>query len=124
MESQSISCSFARTELNYVRSENSIKEHVEQSLMSLPESLWIHFIGQLWLNEQGYKASMKLKYVFRNEKSWADLHASSNDLFEWWRWMRNVRLVELDGGRGGEGEIRIEFIPINLNIACGNAEIT
>jgi hypothetical protein len=64
---------------------------------------------------------MKLKYVLCNRKSWADLYASSHDLFEWWRGMRNVRLVEVDGGGG---EIRIEFIPINLNIACGNAEIT
>jgi hypothetical protein len=35
--------------------------------------------------------------------------------------MWNVRLVEADWGGG---EIRIEFIPINLNIACGNVEIT
>jgi hypothetical protein len=36
----------------------------------------------------------------------------------------SASLNQLRGGVGGGVEIRIEFIPINLNIACGNVKIT
>ena len=111
---------FSLKGVNSLQSGDSIREHFAQSPVSRPDPIWIHVADNC--RQMNRVTKLLWNPSSPNWKEFGGLGCQQRRSVwvvevnvEWPpRWTVTRRVVR---------EVRIEFIPINLNIACGSEEV-